>query len=106
MKGFIGGSFARYIRGEVSHYNDVDMYFDHNQLPELVCYLTSIGIAISECKGHNVIWCSAKHNNTDIIVLQPDFKYETENVMGITLLTKETVDRIYDNAEKYEKKRK
>ncbi|MCT4638201.1 MAG: hypothetical protein N4A72_10885 [Bacteroidales bacterium] len=95
MQGFIGGSFARYIRGEESHYNDIDMYFDYNQLPELISHLTSIGVAISEHNGNGVIWCSTIHNNMDIIVFQPDFEYETEQVMGFTLLTSETIDNIY-----------
>ncbi|GEM_PF-2058732 len=99
MKGFIGGSFAKYIREEVTHYNDIDIYFDYSHFMELMPELMKRGVALSEHLENKIVAFTAKHSGIDVMVFQPDSEYETESVMGFTLLTKETMDRIYSYAE-------
>jgi hypothetical protein len=99
MKGFIGGSFAKYIREDVTHYNDIDIYFDYSQFMELMPELMNRGVALSEHPENEIVAFTAKHSGIDVMVFKPDFEYETESVMGFTLLTKETMDRIYSYAE-------
>jgi len=99
MQGFIGGSFAKYIREEVLQYNDIDIYFDYSQFMELMPELMNRGVALSEHPENEIVAFTAKHSGIDVMVFQPDFEYETESVMGFTLLTKETMDRIYSYAE-------
>ncbi|MCT4638202.1 MAG: hypothetical protein N4A72_10890 [Bacteroidales bacterium] len=99
MQGFIGGSFAKYIREEVTQYNDIDIYFDYSQFIELMPELMKRGVALSEHPDHKIVAFTAKHKGIDVMVFKSDFEYKIEQVMGFTLLTKDTMDKIYKNAE-------
>ncbi len=97
-KGFIGGSFAKFIKQEISDYNDIDIYFDFDQLPELIAELSAKGIGVIEHPDNEIVSFSAQHNGFDIMVFNPDFEYETEDLVGFTLLSSDTMKRIYSYA--------
>jgi len=103
-KGFIGGSFAKFIRQEISDYNDIDIYFDFDQLPELMAELTAKGVGVIEHPDNEIVSFSAQHNGFDIMVFNPCFEYETEDLVGFTLLSRATMDKIYSYAAKIDSK--
>ena len=95
---YIGGSFAKYLRGKVAKYKDIDIYVSHKNLIPLLNKLSKKGIGLVGHQDDKIVSHSAKLGNIDIMVFHPNFKFSTTKIGCFRVLSNRTLKRIYKYA--------
>lgn len=95
---YIGGSFAKYLRGKVVKYKDIDIYVSYENFIQLLEKLSKKGIGLVEHQDDKIISHSAKLGNVDIMVFRKSFKYSSKKIGSLRVLSNRTLKRIYKYA--------
>jgi hypothetical protein len=98
MNYLIGGSFAKYLKGNANKFKDIDIYISYDSIVPMLEKLSKKGLGLVEHPNNKIIQFSADLGNVDIMVFRKGFRFSTRKIGDFEVLSNRTLKRIYKYA--------